>query len=158
MVIINDFDVTIGNRLKMYVFYAMNIKTMQIRAYTTWPQLMWDQVGFQQGEMFVCGLGSYLAELQLHISVHNLCGQTTHCRRGPMIFGKTCFTFPFRALASACLYDSKDAADKGLQIYLHFQGRNHVCSPTEIAVKRLLGSMTSKSIKNGFALFLTLTP
>ena len=88
MVIINDFDVTIGNRLKMYVFYAMNIKTMQIRAYTTWPQLMWDQVGFQQGEMFVCGLGSYLAELQLHISVHNLCGQTTHCRRGPMIFGK----------------------------------------------------------------------
>lgn len=47
----------------------------------------------------------------------------------PKDFRKVFFMFPFRSPASVCIYGSKDAADKGVQICLHFQGRNHMCSP-----------------------------
>ena len=62
-----------------------------------------------------------------HIAAQSVWSNNTLQAR-PKDFRKTFFMFPFRA-PSACIYGPKDAADKGLQVCLHFQGRNHMCSP-----------------------------
>ena len=50
LVIINDFGVTIGNRLEIVLFFLEWTPSKLCKwAIATWPQLMWDQVGFQPG-------------------------------------------------------------------------------------------------------------
>lgn len=63
-----------------------------------------------------------------HIGAQSVWSNNTLQAR-PKDFRKTFFMLPFRAPASACIYESKDAADKSLQICLHFQGRNHMRPP-----------------------------